>query len=247
MSRLEAEHPLADPREGGSRQLQDSEQDAATFRQTIERLAYSERVVRQTTTKLIAADEQLEKVVAHNAELSMRIASLEEELEAAHEWTTRALAQEKSLRDLAESLSRDLAAGASEGARLQESCLAAEARAEQAIARALQAESSSATLQSKLESREGELTLARKRLEGTDQERERILEIFQRVEALSHEIIEAGLEARALADDLQESDSEYERATLVPGRPASGVPQARRDSAGPVIVVDGVELALTSS
>jgi hypothetical protein len=271
----ELEMELAESREAATRQLQDSEQDAATFRQTIERLAYSERVVRQTTTKLIAADEQLEKAVARNAELSMRVVSFEdererlaasekelrhqlelmtterqaqsEELEAAHEWTTRALAQEKSLRDLAESLSRDLAAGASEGARLQETCLAAEARAEQAIAKAQQAESSSAMLQSKLENREGELRLARKRLQGTDQERERISEIFQRVEALSHEIIEAGLEARALADDQQESDAEYERATLIPGRPASAAPQARRDSAGPMILVDGVELALTNS
>ena len=63
-----------------------------------------------------------------------------QELETAHEWTSRALAQEKALRDMAESLSRDSAAGAAECARLTETLKAAERREQLALSDTLKAQ-----------------------------------------------------------------------------------------------------------
>ena len=62
-------------------------------------------------------------------------------LELANERASRALAQENSLREMAESLSHDSAAGAAECARLAESCNAAEEREHTALACALEAHS----------------------------------------------------------------------------------------------------------
>jgi chromosome segregation ATPase len=199
----------------------------------------------------------------------------DEELEAAHEWTSRALAQEKALRDLAESLSRDLAAGADECAKLQENYQAAELREQQAVVRALEAESAYASslveiaewktlaaelgaqkvvleqeleheravlrqLRTKLNDGEQELTHTRERLEDAEHERERFLAIIERVAALSHEILEVGLEARTLTHE-----PEHERVTLVPGRPTGPAPRPQTDSTAPEILVDGVELGST--
>lgn len=82
------------------------------------------------------------------------------ELEDAHEWKSRAVAQERALRDLAESLSRDSADGAAECARLDEHCKAAEEREQRAIERALQAESAHSSAVTELsESRRREAEL----------------------------------------------------------------------------------------
>jgi len=182
-------------------------------------------------------------------QLTTELGAQKEELEAAHEWTSRALAQEKSLRDLAESLSQDLAAGANECAKLRHACLTAEAREQHALSRVDQAESNysaSQTELAELRERSAHLSvknsLAREQLASADDGRVPLPEILSRIEALGDEIAAAGHEARMNAPQ-HERDPEQDRVTLVPVRAVDAASRRLRDSAAPEILIDGVKLS----
>jgi len=84
----------------------------------------------------------LERELAHEQAIGTLRATetaQKQELEAAHEGTARALAQKEALQEMAESLSRDSAAGAAECARLAESLRGAEEREQLALALAAEA------------------------------------------------------------------------------------------------------------
>jgi ABC-type transporter Mla subunit MlaD len=148
---------LAEALEALARQQQESEENATSFAQVMARLAHSERTLGQTKTKLMAAEERVEKSDARVASLSQQLSRVEaqvreqgttfeleaqQELErAVREALEKPAAELSALRELAESLSRDSAAGTAECARLNEHWKAAEAREQDALARALEAES----------------------------------------------------------------------------------------------------------
>jgi chromosome segregation ATPase len=170
------ERQLAAALEALARQQQESEENATSFAQLMARLAHSERTLGQTKTKLMAAEERVEKSEARVASFSQQLSQVEarvreqrttferdaqEERERFVCLSNERSAELKALRDLAESLSRDSAAGTAECARLNEQWRAAEEREQAALQRALDAESnqlSSLTELSESKRREGDLT-----------------------------------------------------------------------------------------
>jgi len=278
----EIEGQLAEALEALAGQQQESEENATSYAQAMARLSHSERTLGQTKSRLMDAEERIEKSEARGAALGQQLGQLElsileqraafdreaqeereravrqtreeaaaelnvremeitrlqrvleaahlrdleqsqlletlraqneakaGELDAAHEWTSRALAQEKSLRDLSESLSRDSADGAAECARLSEHLKAVEEREQRALARALTAESehsSSSTELSETKRREAELTERRAELE---QARDAAL---ARLASSQATVVE--LEAGRALDQQELASAEHERARFI--------------------------------
>jgi chromosome segregation ATPase len=278
----EIEGQLAEALEALAVQQQESEENATSYAQAMARLSHSERTLGQTKSRLMDAEERIEKSEARGAALGQQLGQLElsileqraafdreaqeereravrqtreeaaaelnvremeitrlqrvleaahlrdleqsqlletlraqneakaGELDAAHEWTSRALAQEKSLRDLSESLSRDSADGAAECARLSEHLKAVEEREQRALARALTAESehsSSSTELSETKRREAELTERRAELE---QARDAAL---ARLASSQATVVE--LEAGRALDQQELASAEHERARFI--------------------------------
>jgi chromosome segregation ATPase len=185
------------------------------------------------------------------------------ELEAAHESTSRVLEQEKGLRELAESLSRDSAEGAAECARLNEDLKAAAEREQRALGRALNAEAElseqhaelkracDAALSGLASSRitiaelEAERALAQQEIASADHERARFIDILSALEVLGREIVAVGSHARQAAEaraKVEPEAAESQRVTLKPAPAAELAAKRLRSSAAPEITVDGVLL-----
>jgi chromosome segregation ATPase len=164
----ELEGQLAEALEALARHQQESEENSTSFGQVMARLSHSERTLGQTKTKLMDAEARAERSEARGATLGQQLSQLEAQLseqratlEAAHVRELELSQSVDALRDLAESLSRDSAAGAAECARLNELWKAAEERQQHVLSRALKAESdqvSSLTELSESKRREAELT-----------------------------------------------------------------------------------------
>ena len=129
------------------------ERDLAVRRAREESAAKSEQRDAEIARLQEVVGAALERELAHEqATFALRAteAAQKQELEAAHEETARALAQKEALHDMAESLSRDSAAGSAECARLAESLRGAEEREQRALALAMDARAEHASCPAEL-------------------------------------------------------------------------------------------------
>jgi chromosome segregation ATPase len=235
---------------------QEREKSAAELKVHEVEIARLRRALETAQARELELTQSLETLNAQN-EAKTR------ELEDAHESTSRALAQEKALRDLAESLSRDSAAGAAECARLSEHWKAAQEREQHALSRALAAETALVEQRAELEQardtalaglvraqatlaeREAERARDQRELASADQERARFIGILGAIEVLGREIAEVGFQARTAAETrskLKAEEMDADRTTLRPEPPPKPAPRSLRSSTAPEITVDGVRL-----
>jgi len=220
------------------RAKQSHEEDSAGFSQGLSKLAHSERALSQTRAKLVDAEargaalaQQLERALA---ELATVKADAERNAAAALQQDERRAAELAELRGLAESLSRDSAAGADECARLAEALREAEARERAALIAAEEARDDRAALQAEVDalkvrsasSLAGEERLAglQERLDLLTHERSRLLELLASLDVLGREITHLTTQANPTSVALPQVESwlgrdveaEHVRATLRP-------------------------------
>jgi chromosome segregation ATPase len=195
-------------------------------------------------------------------------AELRSQLEASAQRAAQSAAQHQELRALAESLSRDSAAGADECARLAESLRLAEERKAGALAEAeslgdelaaaltqlaetrsklAELEMERATLGEKVEQERVELEVAKRAANSANEDRRQLIQLLGVVETMAHRIARTTLQARAArADDSDQqatSETEEDRATLRPAAaPPSDALRGSRRSSAPEISIDGVLL-----
>jgi hypothetical protein len=195
-------------------------------------------------------------------------AELRSQLEASAQRAEQSAAQHQELRALAESLSRDSAAGAQECARLTEINKLAEEREARALAEAqalgdelatalaqlaetraalAELEVKTTTLGETLEKVRGELEVARQAASSANEDRRQLIQLLGVVETMAHRIARTTLQARAArAEDTEPqvaTETEEDRATLKPeAAPASEALRSLRRSTAPEILIDGVLL-----
>jgi chromosome segregation ATPase len=195
-------------------------------------------------------------------------AELRSQLEASEQRAEQSAAQHQELRALAESLSRDSAAGADECARLAESLGLAEERRAGALAEAeslgdelaaaltqlaetrsklAELEMERTTLGEKVEQERVELEVAKRAANSANEDRRQLIQLLGVVETMAHRIARTTLQARAArADDSDQqavSETEEDRATLRPAAaPPSDALRGLRRSSAPEISIDGVLL-----
>jgi len=214
------------------------DEDSAGFAQGLSKLAHSERALSQTRAKLVDADARCvaleRKVERALAELATVKADAECKAAAALERDERRTAELAELRRLAESLSRDSAAGADECARLAEALREAEERERVALLAAEDARDDRAALQAEVDALKvrsapspgGDERLAalQERLDLLTHERARLLELLASLDVLGREITHLTMQATPTSVALPQVESwlgrdveaEHVRATLRP-------------------------------
>jgi chromosome segregation ATPase len=201
------------------------------------------------TSEAVQVREALAAALEREPAFRRTEAELRQQLEAS-------VQRAEEMRALAESLSRDSAAGADECARLAESHKLIEERESQALAKAQAVgdelaaaltelagvELERTELSEMVAKQRGDLEAASRAAHAASEDRRQLLELLNVVESMAHRI--ARTAARGDDTGRTESVTEDDRSTFRPGPArASVAPRALRRSTAPEILIDGVLLA----